>query len=82
MTLIESIRNYFLTCPLLEDGKINVDFADCVVDMSYNIDVVPGNPIVKRFVDGGRQRQVTFIFSSCEPWGKRHATKLGQQWIL
>ena len=69
MTIIQSIRNYFLTCPLLTDGKVNVDFIDKDIDTTYNIDPIPTNPVIKKFVDGASERQFTFIFSSCEPWG-------------
>lgn len=69
MTIIESLRNWLLMCPLLDDGKINVDFLDNEVDTSYNIDTVPTKPIIQKYVDGGSKRQFTFVFSSCEPWG-------------
>jgi hypothetical protein len=69
MTIIESIRNYFLTCQLLGDGRINVDYLGDV-PTEYNIDSVPTNPIVQRFSDGGSKRQFTFVFSSREYWGQ------------
>ena len=67
MTILESIRNYFCACPLLKDGALNVDYLDA--DFNYNIESVPTNPILKRYVDGGSQRQFTFLFCSREEWG-------------
>ncbi len=67
--IIDSIREYFLSCPLLGNSRVNVDYLDKEIDTSYNIDIVPSKPIVKKFVDGASERQVTFIFSSCEAWG-------------
>ena len=67
MTILESIRNYFCTCPLLKDGALNVDYLDNA--FNYNIESVPTNPTLKRYVDGGSQRQFTFLFCSREEWG-------------
>lgn len=67
MTILESIRNYFYTCPFLKDGTLNVDYLDS--EFNYNIDSVPTNPILKKYVDGGAQKQFTFVFCSREAWG-------------
>ena len=58
---IEKIRDFIKTCPLLSNGKINVDY---IKDepQSYSIDETPSDPIVLRFKDGGKRKQITFDF--------------------
>lgn len=70
MTLIQAVRNYLMTCPLLKDGVIfNVDQLDA--DVSYTIDTVPCNPIIKKYTDGGSRRQFQFVFASREKYGEQ-----------
>ena len=68
MTLIEYIRELFKTCPLLADGRINVDFLDASHG-SYSINTAPSDPIVSRYVNGDTRRQFTFEFASAEWYG-------------
>ena len=68
MTMIESIRKYISTCPLLADGKLNVDFlpADAA---SYSVDVTPVTPIVKSYLDGSSIRQFAFVLATRTYYG-------------
>ena len=63
--IIDNIREFIKGCPLLENDKINVNYlgGDTV---SYTIEQVPTNPLIKRYSDGGKQKQVLFIFASRE----------------
>lgn len=63
--IIDNIREFIKECPLLENDKINVNYlgGDTV---SYTIEQVPTNPLIKRYSDGGKQKQVLFIFASRE----------------
>ena len=63
--IIDNIREFIKECPLLENNKINVNYlgGDTV---SYTIEQVPTNPLIKRYSDGGKQKQVLFIFASRE----------------
>ncbi len=36
--------------------------------LSLTIDQVPANPVIKKYVDGGSQRQVLFVFASREEY--------------
>lgn len=63
---IELIKEYIETCPLLNKGKINVDYLKDK-PQSYSIDRTPVNPIVKTFSDGGVIKQITFDFSVTAP---------------
>lgn len=60
--IIDSLRDYFLLCELLKDGKLNIDFLGDGEE--YSIDPLPADPIVKKYVDGGTVRQLEFAFTS------------------
>ena len=52
MTIIESLYDYFKTCPLLEDGrKLNISFLPAD-KREYAISVIPTAKVVKTFIDG------------------------------
>lgn len=59
---MELIKEFIETCPLLKDGKINVDY---IKDKprSYSIDETAVDPVLQNFADGGRRLQVQFDFS-------------------
>nr|DAR19697.1 MAG TPA: Minor capsid protein from bacteriophage [Caudoviricetes sp.] len=63
---MKAIKNFFETCSLLKNGKINVDYLKDDIN-SYSIDQTPSNPIVKKYTDGGCRKQVTFDFSVQAP---------------
>ena len=66
MSIIEAVRNYIASCPLLKDGRIlGVDRigADAI---EYSIDVLPCEPVLKTYVDGSKIKQFQFAFSSRE----------------
>lgn len=68
MTLIQAVRNYLMNCPLLKDGVLlSVD--QLGAEISYTIDTVPCNPIIKKYTDGGSRRQFQFVFASREKYG-------------
>lgn len=69
MKLIESIRNFIMTCPLLADGRLNVDYLG-FEPTEYSIDGTPVEPVIKRYVDGGTVRQYNFVFASVEVYGQ------------
>lgn len=64
-SIIESIKKHIETCPLLEGGKVNVDYISGT-EMTYTLDVLPCDPIIQRYVDGGSKRQFQFAFLSKE----------------
>lgn len=67
--IIEKIRNYFLTCPLLDEfGKVGVDYLG-VDATNYTIDSAPTTNIIKKYVDGGALKQYVFVFGSREYYG-------------
>lgn len=63
---IESIRNYIMQCPLMEDERVNVDYVG--TDMSYSIDPLPCDPVIQRYTDGGAKKQFQFALTSNETY--------------
>lgn len=63
-SIIESIRTFFLSCPFLKDGRVNVDYLG--EEMSYSLDPLPCNPILQKYVDGGKKKQYQFAICSKE----------------
>lgn len=59
---MELIKEFIETCPLLKNGKVNVDY---IKDkpQSYSIDETPVNPVLQNYADGGRRLQIQFDFS-------------------
>ena len=65
-SLIDSIREFVLTCPFLLDGRVNVDYIG--EEMGYSIDPLPCDPIVQKYTDGGAKKQFQFAFTSQEEY--------------
>ena len=64
MTIIEAVRDYILTCPLLEEfARINVDFLPEDVT-TYSVESVPTTTIISTDIDGSTTRQFVFVFAS------------------
>lgn len=59
---IELIKEFIETCPLLKNGKVNVDYIKNK-PQSYSIDETPSTTILKQYADGGTQNQIMFDFS-------------------
>ena len=68
MTIIEQLRQYFLTCPVFEGKRLNID---CLTSDpgSYSIDSVPTERIQKRYMDGSTVRRQLFTISSRAYYG-------------
>lgn len=69
MTVIEAVRDYLKECPLLADGKLNVDFLPAEA-ASYSVDVTPVTPVLKNYIDGSSLRQFTFVFATRTYYGE------------
>lgn len=73
MSVIESIRTFIKNeCPLLKEFSemfpvIGIDKLEENVG-SYAVVLAPGEPIVKRYVNGDTIRRVSFYFSSREAY--------------
>lgn len=68
MNIIQSLRDFFMECPYLKEGRFNIDFlgpGPC----EYTIDAVPTSPVIRQYSDGGSLRQFVFVFASREEYG-------------
>lgn len=74
VSIIEKLRKFLITCPFLEvqDNKsIPLVYVDYLTNTPsvYSINIVPGEPWVRKYVDGGGIKQTTFIFRSLAIYG-------------
>ena len=68
--MLEKIKEWIESCPLLNNGKINVDYLDEKV-YSYSIDRTPNAIEYRPFVFGGGKRQLTFDFTCTLPYSSK-----------
>lgn len=68
MTVIEAVRDWLGDCPLLAEGKLNVDFLPAEA-ATYSVDVTPVPPVVKNYIDGSSLRQFAFVFATRTYYG-------------
>lgn len=66
-TIIKSLWDYFLACPLMGNKKINIDFLP-EKGVEYSIDTTPATEIVKWYTDGSSVRQYLFVVRSVEEY--------------
>ena len=64
--IIQSIRDYVMTYPDIDDRKINIDYLGN--GMEYSIDPIGADPIYKRYVDGSCLKPFQFAFTSKEAY--------------
>ena len=63
MKIIESVKNFILTCPCLAELAVHVDFLPESTD-TYSIEEVPVNSVLQTYLDGTQERQFVFVFAS------------------
>ena len=68
MALIERVREYLRGCPLLAGERLAVDYLGNTAG-SYSVDVVPGQEVVKRYIDGSCVKQLLFVLSGRASYG-------------
>lgn len=64
-SIIDALEKYFIGCELLKDGALRVDYLG-EKPVEYTIEVLPCNPVVKRYLGGSTVRQYLFAFGSRE----------------
>lgn len=64
--IIDSIREFVLGCPFLENWRVNIDYLGA--GMEYSIDPLPCDPVIQKYVDGGAKKQFQFAFTSREKY--------------
>lgn len=68
-SMVEKIKEFIAKCPLLKEGKINVDYLGNEIS-EYSIEVVPAEKTLKKYLDGSEDRQLVFVFASRESYGE------------
>ena len=64
-SIINALEKYFIGCELLKDGALRVDYLG-ENPVEYTIEVLPCDPVVKRYLGGSTVRQYLFAFGSRE----------------
>lgn len=67
-TTMQALRDYFLTCPLMDGSRINIDYLP-ERGVEYSIDTTPATEVIKRYVNGDTQRQYLFVIRSVNDYG-------------
>lgn len=65
-SIVRAVREYFLGCPYLKDGRFNIDYLPN--KQSYSIDTLPTDPVYKRYTDGCCIHQYEYTFTSKEAY--------------
>ncbi len=67
--MIDEIRKFIEKCPLFSGNSIKVNYlGDKTV--TYSIESVPANPVIKNYADGGKFCQELFVIASRELYSK------------
>lgn len=74
-TIIEALYDYFAECELINGEKVHIDYLPEKA-IQYSIDVVPCNPVIKKYVDGTVKNQYLFVFGSREYYSAEVAQNL------
>lgn len=64
-SIINALEKYFIGCELLKDGALRVDYLG-EKPVEYTVEVLPCDPVVKRYLGGSTVRQYLFAFGSRE----------------
>lgn len=64
--IIESIREYVMGYPDIDERRINIDYLGN--GMEYSIDPIGADPVYKRYTDGTCLKQFQFAFTSKEAY--------------
>lgn len=76
MSMIEAVKAWLESCPLLEGERIAVDYL-AAEPGSWAIDVTPVQPIIKRYINGATQRQYSFDLAAKRRYGDDIAQNSG-----
>lgn len=64
--MIEAVRDYFMNCPLLKNGALNIDYLEGR-SIGYSINTEMNvNQVLRSYRDGGKLMQYPFSLMSAE----------------
>ncbi len=67
--ILNAVRKYIAACPYIKGGKVNANYLD-EKPAKYTIYNNTGDPIIKKYVDGGTLRQFLFVFAARLPYSE------------
>lgn len=78
MVILESVRDYLLSCPLLNDGKLNVDYLSEATNgkTEYSVDTVPHDVVLNQYSRGAALCQFQFNVSSINEYSLEAITQI------
>ncbi len=63
--IISVLADSFMKCPLMKDGAFNIDYLGAG-PIQYALEVLPCNPLIRKYVDGSGVYRYLFAFTSRE----------------
>lgn len=78
-TILEALFDYFSGCPLMADGRLNIDYLPedtGEAGVEYAISTTPADEIVYRYRGGGARCRYPFVISSVNDYGPDEAQNL------
>ena len=67
--MIDAIRRYLQGYPGLRDGVLHLDGLP-ETSYTYSLSVIPCQPVLKRYMDGGERRKSLFLLQSRRFFGE------------
>ena len=67
--MIDAIRRYLQGYPGLRDGVLHLDGLP-ETSGTYSLSVIPSEPVLRRYMDGGERRQMLFLLQSRRFFGE------------
>lgn len=67
-SVLEGLRAYFYTCPLLAKGQIRMEYLGAKKS-GYSLESTPADPVYKRYASGDYLGQLLFVLASREEYG-------------
>ncbi len=70
--IIDVLADFFMACPLMKDGAFNIDYLGSE-PMQYALEILPCDPLIKRYIDGSGLFRYQFAFTSREYCNQQRA---------
>ncbi|MFA6930298.1 MAG: chloramphenicol resistance protein, partial [Lentisphaeria bacterium] len=67
-SILEGLRDYLYTCPLLANGRIRIEYLGAKPS-GYSLESTPANPVYKQYASGDYLGQLLFVLASREEYG-------------
>lgn len=69
--IIDALFEYFENCPLMTDGRLNIDYLDTsAAGVEYSIAISPTDNVTTQFAYGGARCRLPFVISTARIYGQ------------